>query len=161
MLNFIKDGRVIFAAFVIFMVIGAGFGVWSGRYDLIILDQISDAENVRSALAAMTPEQKSAHWWMTLVLDYVYPAAYGALFLGITLRFFGSAGKWLSIPAVVTVIVDVIENTIQLVLLSGDESLIWLKVLMTQVKFPAFLLAALIALIGLGLGLYRRVTGVK
>ena len=161
MLSFLKNGRVIFAAFVIFMLIGAGFGIWSGRYDLIMLDQISDAENVRSALAAMTPEQKSAHWWMTLVLDYAYPLAYGAFFVGITLRFFGGAGAWLSIPAIAAALADVVGNTIQLMLLSGNESLLWLKVIMTQVKFGAFLLAALIALIGLGLGLFRRFAGGK
>ena len=159
--SFLKRTPTIIAALVAFIAIGAGFGIWSAQYDLQLLDEISDADHVRSLLAAMTPEQKSAHWWMTLVLDYAYPLAYGALFVGITLRFFGGVGAWLSIPAIAAAVADAIENTIQLMLLSGNESLLWLKVIMTQIKFGAFLLAALIALIGLGLGLFRRFAGGK
>ena len=159
--SFLKRTPTILGALVAFFAIGAGFGIWSSQYDLQLLDEISDADNVRSLLAAMTPEQKSAHWWMTLVLDYAYPLAYGAFFVGITLRFFGGAGAWLSIPAIAASLADAVENTIQLMLLSGNESLLWLKVIMTQIKFGAFLLAALIALIGLGLGIFRRFAGGK
>lgn len=161
MRSLLKRTPTIIGALVAFIAIGAGFGIWSSQYDLQLLDEISDADQVRTLLAAMTQEQKSAHWWMTLMLDYAYPAAYGALFVGITLRFFERVGVWLSIPAIAAALADAVENTIQLMLLSGNESLLWLKVIMTQVKFGAFLVAALIALIGLVLGLFRRFSNNK
>ncbi|MEL7043224.1 MAG: hypothetical protein AAGL90_17020 [Pseudomonadota bacterium] len=159
MRNILSDGRTIIATGLAFLVIGFAFGLWIGQFDLEILDTISDPDQVRSVVAAMTPAQKSAHFWMTIVLDYPYPLAYGAFFGGIALRFYGRAGKWLAIPALIAVSADVIENTIQLLILSGDDVLIWLKVIMTQIKFAAFLPAALIALTGLGLGAYRRFFG--
>ena len=90
------------------------------------------------------------------MLDYFYPLAYGGFFAGMALRFFGKAGPFLALPAFICIPADVVENTVQLFILSGDASLIWLKAIMTPLKLATFIPAALIALIGLGIALYRR-----
>lgn len=156
----LSDGRSILWSGLVFAGLTIAFGIWIQTYRLpTILDEISDPEQIRSVVAAMTPAQISAHWWMTLLLDYAYPLAYGAFFAGIALRYFGPAGIWLAIPALITIPADMIENTIQLMILSGDETLITLKTIITPIKLVAFIVAALIALVGLGLAAYRRLSG--
>lgn len=159
MRNFLTDGRTITWAGLSFLALTIAFGIWIQRYDLQIIDEIDDPDQIRAVVAAMSAEQLSAHWWMTLVLDYFYPLAYGAFFAGLALRYFGAAGIWLAIPSMIVVPADIIENTIQLMILSGDQSLIWVKAYVTPIKLITFLIAALIALIGLGVAAYRRLTG--
>ena len=156
MIAFLKDGRTIIGMGLAFVALTLGFGVWIQQYDLQILDEMSDVEQIRSLLASMTPEQKSAHWWMTLALDYFYPIAYGGFFAGLALRYLGGAGLWLALPAAICAPADMIENTIQLFLLSGDESLIGVKPIITPIKLVTFLAAAMIALVALGVGVYQR-----
>lgn len=153
---FLTNGKTIIVLGLAFLALTLGFGAWIQAYDLHIIDEISDPDQIRAVVAAMTPEQRSAHWWMTLVLDYFYPLAYGGFFAGMALRFFGKAGPFLALPAFICIPADVVENTVQLFILSGDESLIWLKAIMTPLKLATFIPAALIALIGLGIALYRR-----
>lgn len=158
---FLSDGRTIIWTGLAFLGLTIAFGMWIQRYDLHIIDEISNVEQIRKVVAAMTPEQMSAHWWMTLTLDYFYPLAYGAFFAGVALRYFGKAGIWLALPALICVPADVIENTVQLFILSGDDSLIGVKAVMTPIKLVTFIIAALIALVGLGIGAYRRISGIN
>lgn len=160
MRRILSDGQTIIWSGVVFAGLTIAFGIWIQVYNLpTILDEISDPDQIRDVVAAMSPEQRSAHWWMTLLLDYPYPLAYGAFFAGIALRYFGPAGIWLAIPAFITIPADMIENTIQLFILSGDESLIALKTVVTPIKLVSFITAALIALLGLGFAAYRRLAG--
>ncbi|MFN3212163.1 MAG: hypothetical protein ACE37M_03585 [Henriciella sp.] len=156
MRTYLTKGSVIVGTGLAFLALTLAFGVWIEAYDLHIIDEISDPEQIRAVVAAMSEQQRSAHWWMTLVLDYFYPLAYGGFFAGTALRFFGKAGPWLALPALICIPADVIENTVQLFILSGDDSLIWLKAIMTPLKLATFIPAAIIALIGLGIAAYRR-----
>ena len=70
--------------------------------------------------------------------------------------FLAKPGRFWRLPAFICIPADVIENTVQLFILSGDESLIWLKAIMTPLKLATFIPAAIIALVGLGIALYRR-----
>ena len=158
MRKFLTDGRTIVWMGLTFLGLTIAFGMWIQRYDLQIIDELSDPDQIRAVVAAMSPEQLSAHWWMTLVLDYFYPLAYGGFFAGLALRYFGSAGIWLAIPAMICVPADVIENTIQLFILSGDQSLIDVKSVVTPIKLVTFIIAALIALAALVFAVYRRLT---
>jgi len=157
MRGFLSHGQTIIWTGLAFLALTIAFGLWIQRFDLHIIDEISDPDQIRSVVAAMTPAQKSAHWWMTLSLDYFYPLAYGSFFAGIAFRYFGKNGLWLAVPALICVPADIVENTIQLFILSGDESLIWLKAIVTPIKLVTFIIGALIALAGLGLGAYRRI----
>lgn len=156
---FLTDGKTIVWSGLGFLALTIGFGIWIQQYDLQIIDEISDPDQIRAVVAAMTPEQMSAHWWMTLLLDYFYPLAYGAFFAGLALRYFGGAGIWIAIPAMIVVPADMIENTIQLLILSGDFSLIGVKTVATPIKLVSFIVAALISLGALVFAGFQRVTG--
>ena len=153
---FLANGKTIVWSGLAFVGLTIAFGIWIQNYDLNIIDEISDPEQIKAVVAAMTPEQRSAHWWMTLSLDYFYPLAYGAFFAGLALRYFGAAGLWLVIPSMIVVPADIIENTVQLFILSGDHSLIGVKAIATPIKLVSFIVAALIALIALIFAVYRR-----
>jgi len=156
---FLSNGKTIVWSGLAFLALTIGFGIWIQQYDLHIIDEISDPDQIRAVVAAMTPEQMSAHWWMTLSLDFFYPIAYGAFFAGLALRYFGAVGPWIIIPSIIVVPADIIENTVQLFILSGDFSLIGVKTIATPIKLVSFIVAALIALVALVFAAYRRVTG--
>lgn len=156
MRSFLADGKTIAWSGLAFVGLTIAFGIWIQRYNLHIIDEISDPAQIRAVVDAMTPEQMAAHWWMTLSLDYFYPLAYGAFFAGLALRYFGSAGLWLVVPSMIVVPADIIENTIQLFILSGDDSLIGVKAIATPIKLVSFIVAALIALIALIYAVYSR-----
>lgn len=143
---------------VTFLGLTLAFGLWIQVHDLHIIDEVSDPEKIRMIVAAMTPEQRSAHWWMTLVLDYVYPIAYGMFFAGLALRYFGKAGLWLAVPTMICVPADIVENTMQLLILAGDESAIEVKAIATPIKLVTFIVGVVITLAGLGIASYRRIT---
>ena len=109
---FLTNGRVITVLGLSFVGLTIGFSIWIARFDLQILDRFGDPDQVRTVLAAMTDDQKSAHWWMTLLLDYLYPVAYGGFFAGVIWRFFGKFGGWLALLALAAGVADAIENTI-------------------------------------------------
>ncbi|MEL7129846.1 MAG: hypothetical protein AAGK23_09880 [Pseudomonadota bacterium] len=132
------------------------FGIVITIYDLSIIDETADPEAVRSLLAAMTAEQRRAHFWMTLILDMPYPLAYGGFYVGLALRFFGRWGPMLAIPACLAIPADLVENTVQLFVLAGMENLLWIKSIATPVKLIGFVIASLIALAALGLALVRK-----
>ena len=156
MLEFLKNGRTITLCGLAFLGLTIAFAVWIEIYDLSILDEISDPEEIRARLAAMSPSQMTSHWWMTLLLDYAYPLAYGGFFAGLALRFFGKAGLLLAVPAFIAIPADMIENTLQLFILTGQSGLIEVKSVVTPIKLVSFLIAALIALIALIIAAVRR-----
>ncbi len=156
MKRFLTNTKTIWALGLAFLGLTIGFGIWIYLYDLHIIDEIYDPDQIRAVVGAMTDEQRSAHWWMTLILDYAYPLAYGGFFAGMALRFFGKAGPWLAIPAFICIPADIVENTVQLFILSGDESLIWLKAIMTPIKLLTFIPAAVIALAGIVIAIAKR-----
>jgi len=158
MRGFLADGRTIVWSGLAFLALTIAFVIWIQRYDLQIIDEMSIPDQIRAAVAAMSEEQLSAHWWMTLVLDYFYPLAYGSFFAGLALRNFGDAGVWAAIPAMIVVPADMIENTIQLLILSGDQSLIWVKAIVTPIKLVTFITAGLIAFGAIFYATYHRLT---
>lgn len=140
----------------VFLGLTIAFGIVIRIYDLHIIDEISDPDAVRAVIASMTPEQRTAHFYMTLILDMPYPLAYGVFYAGLALRFFGRAGVWLALPAFICIPADLIENTVQLLVLAGQENWLWLKALMTPLKLATFIPASLIAVVALLIALKRR-----
>lgn len=162
MRGFLTDGRTIIWSGLAFVALTIGFGLWIQAYDLqMILDELSNPDQIRAVVAGMTAEQRAGHWWMTLVLDYAYPLAYGTFFAGLALRNFDKVGLWIALPAFLSMPADMIENTIQLFILSGDDALIGVKTIVTPIKLITFVLAAIIALLGIGFAVYQRLTEPK
>lgn len=149
MIAFLKQTPVIWALFAAQLLIGLGFGLFSGAVGGTLLDTITQGEQARSLVASLTDAQRSTHFWVTVLLDTAYPLAYGGFFAAMALRFFGKYGRFAALPALATVIVDLTENTVQALALSGAADALDAKDWLTPLKFGLFFLAAAIALIAL------------
>lgn len=154
-MKFLTRTPVIWSLGLATVALTVAFGFWIRAYDLHILDRISSADEIKAVVAAMSDVQKTSHWWMTLVLDYAYPLAYGGFFAGLALRGFGKLGVLAAIPAFICIVADIIENTAQLMILKGMESPIAIKTVMTPLKVWTFLIAAVIALVALLVLIWR------
>ncbi len=142
-----------------FMALILGFSIFTEATGGIILDTIGPVSDAQALLASMSEAQKLAHFRLTLWLDMLFPLAYGGLFAGLTLRYFQTYGKWLVLPALLVIPVDITENVIQLLALSGSESLLGVKALLTPTKFILFQLSAGLALISVLVAAARRLWG--
>ncbi len=142
-----------------FMALILGFSIFTEATGGIILDTIGPVSDAQALLASMSEAQKLAHFRLTLWLDMLFPLAYGGLFAGLTLRYFQTYGKWLVLPALLVIPVDITENIIQLLALSGSESLLGVKALLTPTKFILFQLSAGLALISVLVAAARRLWG--
>jgi hypothetical protein len=100
-------------------------------------------------VASLSEAQRSAHFWVTVLLDTAYPLAYGGFFAAMALRFWGKFGRLAALPAIATIIVDLTENTVQALALSGAADVLDAKDWLTPLKFGLLFLAAAIALIAL------------
>lgn len=148
MISAIKSTPGLLISFVLTVLIGFGFSVWTADVGGILLDTILSPDEARTLIAGMSAEQRGVHFWVTVLLDSAYPLAYGSFMAGMALRFFGGWGKWLSVPAFLTVIVDFSENTVQAMALK-DVDFLSAKAVLTPLKFGLFAAAALIALAAL------------
>lgn len=156
MLSRLTNTKTLWRLFWIFAALSLAMLGWIVYHDLHIIDEISDPEQVKAVLAAQSPAQHKAHFWMTLLLDIPYPFAYGLLFAGLAMKFFGKWGKWLCIPALLAIPLDTVENISQLFILRGNTDLLALKAIVTPIKLGSFLVALILALIALGIGLKNR-----
>jgi hypothetical protein len=158
MINAIKSTPGLLISFVLMMLIGFGFSIWIADAGGILLDTVVSPDEARALIAGMSAEQREVHFWVTVLLDAAYPLAYGSFMAGLALRFFGGWGKWLSVPAFLTMAVDFAENTLQAMALKGVD-LLGAKAVLTPMKFGLFTAAAVIALVALVwgiVGLVRR-----
>ncbi len=146
---FLKRTPVIWGLFIAQLLIFPGFALFSdavgGRY----LDTVTAGDACRTLIAGLTEAQRNAHFWVTVLLDTAYPLAYGGFFVAMALRFFGRFGRLAAIPALATIIIDLTENTVQALALSGAADALDAKSWLTPLKFGMFFLAAAIAIIAL------------
>lgn len=157
MTQFLTRTPVIWALLVLQIVIGFGFGVFRDAAGGQLLDMQMTGEASRAILAGMTEAQRSAHFWITVLLDTAYPLAYGGFFAGMALRFFGRYGTLASLPAFGAIVVDLAENTVQALALSGAADVLDAKDWITPFKYGLVMVAAVIALVAVGIALWRMV----
>ena len=147
----LREGRVLLLSLVATVVLTALFPVVAGQFGLTLLDAIADPTEARALVEGLTGEQQEAHAWITGTLDVAYPLAYGALFLGATLRFFPRRGTLLAIPVLIGVPADLLEGLVQILALTGQADGLAAKAVLTPVKGGAFVYGAVMALLGVGL----------
>lgn len=146
---------VLWALFVLMISCNVGFVLLDPLIGGNMLDLVSTHEDTRRVFSVLTPEQKNAHFWITVLLDTLYPLTFGFLFAGLAWRFFGKWGPLAAIPGFAVMIVDLTENMIQALALSGAADLLDAKVWVTPLKIYLFLLAAAIALVAVIIALVR------
>jgi len=135
----------------IFMTLG--FGLVMYIWQFVIIDEMYAPEQISAHVGAMTSTQKTVHAWMTATLDVAYPLAYGGFFIGMALRFFGQFGPWLAAPSFAVIPVDLAEGLVQILVLNGNEGVIWYKMIITPLKLGLFLIGLSVAVIGICIAL--------
>ncbi len=101
----------------------------------------------------MNASQKTAHFWVTVLLDTAYPLAYGGFLAGMALRFFGRFGKLAAAPALAVIVLDLTENMVQALGLTGTADVLAAKDWLTPLKFMLIWPAGLIALVALAIAI--------
>lgn len=148
--------RLLWFTFSASLLMMLGFGLVTHFWQFGIIDEIYQPEQVLIHIANMSPTQRIVHAWMTATLDVAYPLAYGSFFIGMALRFFGPFGPWLAAPSLVLILTDLTEGVVQICLLMGDESLVWIKAIVTPLKLGLFVFGLIIAALGLLIAIYRK-----
>lgn len=148
-LTYLAQTKTLWMTFWLTVILTAAFGVvmYIGQFGII--DEMYIAEDIRAHIDAMTPRQRIIHAWMTGTLDVAYPLAYGAFFIGIAIKYFRRFGLWLALPSILVIPTDLIEGFAQIMLLTGQESFMGLKVMATPAKLIFFLLGLCITIMGL------------
>nr|WP_070959052.1 hypothetical protein [Hyphomonas sp. Mor2] len=155
MLNILTRTWVLVGLFIAMLAIGYSFSFVQEAAGGALLDTLGTGAEAKARLAEMSADQKTAHFWGTVLNDTAYPFAYGGLLIGLIWRFAGTLRRWFVFPAFAVIVVDLTENTTQALALSGNEALIGLKDVLTPTKFGLFALAAVLALISIGLAILR------
>lgn len=146
LLAFLSKTPVILGFLVATIVILISFSPLRQSLDGPLLDQIFSGSAARARLAEFTADQKQAHFWVTVINDTLFPLAYGGLLMGLVARFGGRYATVAAIPAMLTIVFDLAENTVQALALSGTVDLLGLKTFLTSAKMGFLLIAALLAL---------------
>ena len=129
------------------VVIGMSFGPVQDVIDGPLLDMLLTGDAAKTRLAEMSAVQKTAHFWGTVINDTAYPLAYGAFFAGVAGRFAPERFRlWAMLPAALTILIDLAENTVQALALTGQADLLALKSVLSPLKFGFFALSAVLAL---------------
>jgi hypothetical protein len=157
-MSLITRTPVLWTLFALTILIFAAFGAFAPAVGGQFLDMVSTEADSRAVFEAMTPEQRNNHLWLTILLDTAFPLCFGLLFAGMAWRFFGKWGPFAALPGFAVLIVDLTENTLQAITLSGAAYLLDAKAWVSPLKMILFYLAALIALVAAGIALYRLVS---
>lgn len=126
------------------------------RFDLVLLDMLSDPAQVKSAVLSMSAQQQRIHIGITTTLDVALPLAYGCFFVGVAYRFFPARAGVLSLPAVICVPVDLLEGIVQLFVMLNTVDWTSLKAVLTPLKLLLIGSSTLITIAGLVSGLVRK-----
>ena len=154
-MSFITRTPILWTLFVLTVVIFVVFGVLAPMVGGQLLDMVTKREDTRAVFDAMTSSERTVHFWITVLLDTAFPLSFGLFFAGMAWRFFGKLGPYAAIPGFVVLIVDLTENTLQAITLSGAAYVLEPKEWVSPLKMNLFYLAALIALVAAAIALYR------
>ncbi len=155
MTQFLTRTPVIWTLFVLQILIGFGFFVFRDAAGGQLLDMLNTGDAARATIAGMTEAQRTAHIWITILLDTAYPLVLGGFLAAMALRFFGNFGKLAALPAFAAIVVDLTENMIQVLALSGTADALDAKDWVTPLKSGLFMVAMVIALIALVIAIIR------
>ncbi len=149
-LFFLSRWPVILVTFLAMLAIGYSFSGPQAELGGQLLDFIFTGETARNFLATLSEAQKSLHIRVTLLNDTAYPIAYTACLAGLIYRLSGTGSAMLTVPAFLGFGLDLAENAVQVLALSGTVDLLVLKTLLTPLKFAA-VTAAFVIVIGLAI----------
>ena len=155
-LDILAQTKMLWWTFSLTLAMTACFGFVMHIWQFSIIDEMFVADDIRAHISAMSQTQRTVHAWMTGTLDVAYPFAYGGFFIGVAMRYFGKYGIYLAVPSLLCIIADLSEGVAQIMLLTGHEAWMSVKLIATPIKFSLFITGALIALAGLFLSLKQQ-----
>lgn len=152
----LSETKTLWSLFILTACLTAGFGLAMHIGEFGIIDEMYDAEHIRAHIAAMTPQQRTWHIWTTATLDVAYPFAYGGLFIGLALRAFKRRGAWLALPSLHVIPADLTEGFAQVMLLSGHDNFMGLKLVATPIKLGLFGAGLMISIVAVAVMMRKR-----
>ncbi|MEP2891457.1 hypothetical protein [Tateyamaria sp.] len=156
MLNLLSRSWMLLFLLVASVALSVAFASVRVQLDGAMLDFMMNGTQARAHLASMSPEQKDTHFWATVLHDTAYPLAYGGFLIGAIWRFGGDLRKWFVVPAIAAPFLDLFENFVQALALSGNATFLGLKSLLTPAKFGCIFLAFVLLVTCLGIAGYKR-----
>ena len=142
------------------VVIAMSFGPVPAIVGPPLLDFIFNGEAARARLAELSTYQRQVHLYGTLINDTLFPLAYSGLLAGVAGRFASLRWRgWVMLPALAACVLDLCENAVQVLALSGTVDLLDLKTVLTPLKFGMAGVAIVLAIGLLGMGIVRRLSG--
>lgn len=141
----LTSGSILWMLLVVCVAMLLAMGMVADSWGLQLLDGLYSADEARAVVSQMSSEQKAVHAWLTGTLDVLYPLLFGALLCGVALRFFPKQGSYLALPVLAGVLMDLVENVVQILALTGTYDLLAAKAFVTPAKMVFFIVAMLIA----------------
>lgn len=120
------------------------------------LDSTASPVMARKQIALMTHAQRIDHLALTAIIDSIFPLAYGFLFLGVAVLFWGRLAFSLAILIAILVATDFLENFIQILALLGWGDLLVAKSFLTPLKFFLFFGGWIMLILSIPLALIRK-----
>lgn len=108
-------------------------------WDFQVIDEMFSKEAILAHIDAMSAQQRRVHAIATATLDVVYPFAYGTFQAGMAYRYLANWGRWVAPLSLFCIPVDLIEGFAQVMLLTGSEQYVDLKVVVTPIKLALYL----------------------
>lgn len=155
-LNTLASNKALLISFVLMVLCGMAFGVYTDAVGGTLLDETWNQEDALRVLAGMSSEQKDTHFWVTVLLDSAYPLFYGAFFIGAVARLAGNHRSWAIWPNAIGVDSDFAENIVQALVLSESADVLFLKDFLTPLKFGGLIVGLVLIVIFGVLTLVRR-----
>ena len=150
LLDRMSSTRCIVISFLLMVACGASFGYYTDAVGGRLLDETWNQQAALGVLSAMSSEQQNTHFWVTVLLDTLYPVFYGTFFIGVIWRLAGSNNSWAIWPNALGVDADFLENIVQALALAGNPDWLFLKDVLTPIKFGG-LAIGLLLIIGFGI----------
>jgi len=138
--------KTLWTLFALTVLLTLGFGIVKYFGQFIIIDEMYAEDDIRAHIAAMTPYQRTLHAWLTGTIDVACPFAHGGFYAGMALRFFGRYRLWLAAPSCLAIPFDLMEGFAQIMLLTGHDNYMALKLIATPVKLGLFALGLCITI---------------
>lgn len=148
--------KMLWLTFLTTLALTIGFGMVMHVWDFGLIDEMHDSTLILAHIDAMTPLQRTVHIWMTATLDVAYPFAYAGFFIGMAIRHFPKAGKYLALPNVLVIPTDLSEGLVQVLLLNGVDTVVGLKTILTPLKLGLFWFGLAVTLFALVRMVYTR-----
>lgn len=142
----LTNGRFVVGLLLVTIAISVAFGFTSTRLGGPLLDLISGEAANEARLAAMSAAQKAEHLRITLMLDLVYPTAYGGGLASLAARLSPDRKLFAASPALALILADLVENALIVAMLGGNHEVVAAKSIATQIKWCLFAGSCLLVL---------------